>query len=205
MICARTGEVAENCSKTIEMDSTFRTLLLMRGNSGLGAAVADEIPVDRSPSNADRYQPAKPTSPSFALAGPPPVRPVPVPPPPHPPVPSSFGPPAPPPPHPPVLPVLVHRRHLRRRRPHDNDDRNARTTVWCRNEDLQNDRAWEKHPENIQLYRYNRGASEVRRTWACSHTVIGVLLCYYVELAFPSSPTIEYSYWLCSVEPSVYI
>ncbi|KAL4122694.1 hypothetical protein QTP88_014977 [Uroleucon formosanum] len=96
-------EVTDNCSKIIGMDSTFRTLLLTRGNSGLGAAVAEEIRVDRSPSNTDHQQPTMPNSPSFTLGGPPPVRSVPMPPPPPPPVPSGYGPSAPLPPPPAMM------------------------------------------------------------------------------------------------------
>lgn len=95
-MCARAGDVAKNSSKIIGFDHTFRTLLLTRGNSGVGAAASstEEIRFGRNPPDTDCHQPITPKSSSFALGGPPPVHSVPMPPPP---------PPPPPPPTPPSI------------------------------------------------------------------------------------------------------
>ncbi|XP_003240734.1 formin-A-like isoform X2 [Acyrthosiphon pisum] len=90
-------EVTKNSSQIIEMDHSFRALLM-----GVGAAVTlpEENRFHRNPPNTYRHQPTTPKVSAFALVGSPPEHSVPRPPPPPPSVYSGFGPPPPPPPPP---------------------------------------------------------------------------------------------------------
>ncbi|XP_060856548.1 LOW QUALITY PROTEIN: arp2/3 complex-activating protein rickA-like [Metopolophium dirhodum] len=90
-------EVTKNSSQIIDMDHSFRALLL-----GVGAAVTlpEENRFHRNPPNTYCHRPTTPKASAFTLVGSPPI---PRPPPPPPSLTSDFGPPPPPP-----LPPTTH-------------------------------------------------------------------------------------------------
>jgi len=94
------GEVTKNSSQIIDMDHSFRALLL-----GVGAAVTlpEENRFHRNPPNTYCHQPSTAKASTFTLVGLPPVHSVPRPPPPPPSVTSDYGPPPPPPPPPTMM------------------------------------------------------------------------------------------------------
>jgi len=104
-MCARVGEVTKNTAQVTGMDLTFRTMLMTRLESGVGAAAAvkgENLFSRDTPADTYRLQPTAQTS--LKLGGPPPIYSVPSPPPPPPSLTSAaVGSPPPPPPPPPPM------------------------------------------------------------------------------------------------------